>query len=373
MAKTAKKNSSGQTLNLTMRPRTFDDVIGLDKEVAAVKQLLTSDTVPRAFLLAGPFGCGKTTLAHLIAHAVQGPDCPADTRLFIKEVNAASITGIDAMRDLIDASHMRPLAGRYSIVILDEAHKLSKPAQEALLKELESETSPTIWIICTTDKEKLAEGIRAGRCFTLVVKGLDDAGQRQLVQRAAKAAGHEGDVSEFVSALIKARVTSPRKILMAFDAFHAGIPAGEAIGAMHLEALPEYWEICFGVCFGTWNAKYTLPWIDGKQFPAVCDQLRLLDDRLKRRASSDEGRTELDDDDVQGRPDVAQALRAITAATLKGQLARHATRFDRARAQKAAEALHVLAHCLGQNCFGLEYPLVLGALFRVNTIMVAGK
>jgi hypothetical protein len=364
-----KKNASGQTLNLTLRPRTLDDVIGLDAEVAAIRTLITNDTLPRAFLLAGPFGCGKTTLAYLIAREVQGPDLMDEANLFVREVNAASVTGIDAMRDLIDSSRFVPFEGRYSVVIIDEAHKLSKPAQEALLKELESEHSPTIWIICTTDKDKLAEGIRAGRCFTLTVKGLDDQGRAKLIERAASARGWKGNEIEFLTALTKARVTSPRKILMAFDAFHAGVPAVEAIGAMHFEALPEYWEIAFGVVFGTWGSSYTLPWIIAKQFPGVCDQLRLLDDRLKRKASSDEPRTELDDEDVQGRPEVAQALRAITAATLKGQLAKHASRFDQGRASKAAEALTILGSCLGPNSFGLEYALVVGALFRVNQIM----
>jgi hypothetical protein len=369
MAKTAKKNESGQTLNLTLRPRHFTEVLGLDAEVAAIQRLIEGGTVPRAFLLAGPFGCGKTTLAHLIGHAVQGAEALPEDLMWIREINAASITGIDAMRELIDSSRLAPFNARYNVIILDEAHKLSKAAQEALLKELESESSPTIWIICTTDKEKLAEGIRAGRCLTLTVRGLESAGVQALVERAARASGHDGDVSEFVIALNKAKVTSPRKILMAFDAYHAGIPAREAVGGMALETLPEYWEICLGVLFGSWQQKYSLGWIKDKQFPAVCEQLRLLDDRLKKKASTEEGSTELDEEDVQGRPEVAHALRAITAATLKGQLARQATRFDSARAQKAAEALHVLAHCLGQNCFGLEYALVVGALYRVNQIM----
>jgi hypothetical protein len=369
----AKKNTT--TLNISMRPRSLDDVIGLDHEVAAIKSLITAGKLPRAFLLHGPFGCGKTTLAHLIAHAVQGPGHDPDATMFLQEINAASITGIDAMRDLIQASYMRPFDAKYGVIILDEAHKLSKPAQEALLKELEAENSATIWIICTSDKDKLAEGIRAGRCFTLAVHGLDEQARAKLVCKAAEFYAKEnggvwrGDEVDFLTALTKARVTSPRKILMAFEAVRAGIPIGEAIGAMHFEALPEYWEICMGAVFGDWAKPYSLPWIKDRTFPAVCDQLRLLEDRLKRKATSDEPRAELDDDDVQGRPEVAQALRAITAATLKGQLARAPGRFDQGRAVKAAEALQVLATCLGPGSFGLEYSLVVGALFRVNQTM----
>lgn len=354
------------TLNISMRPRSLDDVIGLDREVAAIKSLIGSGKLPRAFLLHGEFGCGKTTLAHLIARAVQGPDLDPAARMFLQEINAASVTGIDAMRDLIQASYMPPFDGKYGVVIIDEAHKLSKPAQEALLKELESENSATIWIICTTDKDKLAEGIRAGRCFTLAVHGLDEQARAKLIERAATTLGWVGNEVEFLTALTKACVTSPRKILMAFEAFHAGIPVGEAIGAMHIEALPEYWEICMGVVFGDWSRKYRLAWIKDREFPAVCDQLRLLEDRLKRKASSDEPRTELDEEDIQGRPEVAVALRAITAATLKGQLARAAGRFDAQRAANAARGLKILSE---PTCFGLEFSLVVGALFRVHRVM----
>lgn len=362
----AKAKKPTTTLNISMRPRSLDDVIGLDKEVAAIKSLITAGKLPRAFLLHGPFGCGKTTLAHLIARAVQGPDHDPNATMFLQEINAASITGIEAMRDLIQASYMRPFDAKYGVIILDEAHKLSKPAQEALLKELESENSATIWIICTSDKDKLAEGIRAGRCFTLAVHGLDEQARAKLIERAAHALGWVGNEVEFLLALTKARVTSPRKILMAFEAFHAGIPAGEAIGAMHFEALPEYWEICMGVVFGDWAKPYSLAWIKDRTFPAVCDQLRLLEDRLKRKATSDEPRAELDEDDVQGRPEVAAALRAITAATLKGQLARAPGRFDPAKAAQAADALAILGSCIGPGSFGLEYSLVVGALFRVH-------
>lgn len=366
MAQPKPKRSSGKTLNLTLRPRTFEDVIGLEKEVAAIRRVIEGGSLPRAFLLAGPFGCGKTTLAHLIARAVQGPGHDPDATMYLQEINAANLTGVDAMRDLIQGSNMPPFDAKYGVIILDEAHKLSKPAQEALLKEFESESSPTIWIICTSDKDKLAEGLRAGRCFTIVVRGLDEQARAKLIEKAATAVGWVGDEVEFLTALTKARVTSPRKILMAFEAFRAGMPAGEAIGTMHFEALPEYWEICMGVVFGDWAKPYSLAWIKDRTFPAVCDQLRLLEDRLKRKATSEEPRTELDDDDVQGRPEVAAALRAITAATLKGQLARAPGRFDLGRAVKAAEALKILGE---PSAFGLEYSLVVGALFRVNQTM----
>lgn len=366
-----KKSTRHTTLNLTLRPTRFRDVIGLRSEVAAIEALIKTERLPRAFLLSGPFGCGKTTLAYLIAEAVQGPG-EHETKMFLREINAASVTGIDDMRDLIKSARMAPLSGRYNVIILDEAHKLSKPAQEALLKAFEDETAPTIWIICTSDREKIVEGLRAGRAFNLRVRGLDDVERGQLVARAAEAVGYTGDTSEFLGALARGDVRSPRKILMSFDAFVAGLSVEEAVGSMFVEALPEYWEIVMGVCYGSWSKPFTLSWVKGKEFPPVCEQLRLLEDRLKRKATTEAApATPVEDDDVQGRPEVAQALRAITAATLKGQLVRQPARFNAGRAARAAEALDVLSH--GMLPFGLEYALVIGLLYRVHTIMQEKK
>jgi hypothetical protein len=216
-----------------------------------------------------------------------------------------------------------------------------------------------------------------------------DATQRHtLIARAAEAIGHTGDYSDFEQAITRAKAVSPRKILMAFEAYHAGIPAGQAVGALCFEALPEYWEICMGVVFGQWGKGYTLPWIRGKdgqprQFPAVCEQLKALDDKLKKKpkeeaapaAAADpavDAEPELDDNDVEGRPDVAAALRAITAATLKGQIIRETKKFNAGKAAKAADALFILAHCLGPNAFGLEFSAIMGGLFRVNAKMQGG-
>ncbi len=348
-----------QSSNIALRPRTFDEVIGLAQPIEALNNLFASGKIPRAFLLHGPFGCGKTTLAYLIAKQVSGAP---EGSMNVQEVNAASVTGIDDMRALIDRSYQTPFEGDCNVIILDEAHKLSKPAQEALLKVLEEPSSPTIWIICTTEKDKLVEGIRAGRCFTIGVHGMGLLERQKLVERAALAAAKSGDHTEFLRAIDRAHVVSPRKILMAFDAYAAGMSIAEAVGGQQFIDMPEYWEICLGVVFGTWDKEYTLPWIEGRKFKGVGDQLRLLDERLKKRAVAET--SPVDEDDVQGRPEVAQALRSITAATLKNQVIK-ANR----NSAKAAEALIIIGNCAGLNSYGMEYSLVVGALFRVNQTM----
>lgn len=381
-------NNSGETLNISMRPKDFTEVIGLENEINAINKIIDSQKLPRAFSLFGPFGCGKTTLAQLIAKAVQGFEF-ADIQPQVQVVNAANVTGIDAMRKLIQDSGNYPMAGKYGIIILDEAHKLSKPAQEALLVEFESRTSPTIWIICTTEPDKLIDGLKAGRCFPLAVRGMDEAQRRTLVERAAAERGFTGDLEEFLGAIAKAKVVSPRKILMAFEAFNVGIPAAQAIGGMTFEQLPEYFEIAMGVVFGLWEKPYSLPWIKGKdgqprKFDPVGEQLKALDDKLKKKPKAENAVVETvadetgaaaeqpdaEEDDSQGKPEVAAALRAITCGILKGQIIKaDCSKLNLAKAQKAADSLFIMAHCIGPNGFGLELSTVVGGLFRVNAKM----
>ena len=361
------------TLSLTMRPKEFADIIGLEVPVTTLKNKLATGAVPRAFLLKGKFGCGKTTLAHIIAREIQGWEFTG--KPCIQELNAADVTGIDGMRELTRTSNSYPQQGKYNVNILDEAHKLSKPAQELLLKEFEAPESPTVWIVCTTEPEKLNEGLR-DRCFALVVEGMNEPQRRQLIERAAAQLGHEGGIEEFLAAVTKGKIDSPRKLLQAFETFHAGTPAGMAVSSVQFESLPEHHEIAMGTLFGQWDKPFSL--FGGKQFPGVCEQLWLLDERLKKKAaaaaaeSSDADDAVVDTDDLEGRPAVASALRAITSAMLKNQISRESKKFKFANATKAANCLQIMANCLPANTFGLEFPLVVGALYRVNQIM-SGK
>jgi DNA polymerase III delta prime subunit len=377
----APETRAGETLNITMRPREFEEVIGLENEVAVIKNVIDSGNIPRAFVLKGPFGCGKTTLALIIAKYVQGWDFTGSP--VIEEVNSANVTGIDAMRALIRDSGNYPMVGKYRIIILDEAHKLSKAAQESLLVEFERKGNcPTIWIVCTTDPEKLIEGIRAGRCFTISLKGMDDAARAELVKRAAEKVAHEGSLDEFLAALKKSKIVSPRKILMAFQQYHSGMSVADALASMHAEFVPEYFEVVMGVVFGQWDKPFILPWITEngkpKQFKPVADQLSALDAASKKKPKKEETSVGAEDgsdvdnveeDDVQGRPEIARALRNMVAASLKNQVYKGG-----AKANKATTALFKLAHCTSPNAFdaGMEFAATVGGLFSVNQVM-AGK
>lgn len=111
---------SGSTLSVTMRPREFSEVIGLETQVATLKTKLATGDVPRAFLLKGLFGCGKTTLAYIISREIQGWEFTG--RPSVQEINAADIRGIDAMRELIQQSGSYPMVGKYNVIKIGRAH-----------------------------------------------------------------------------------------------------------------------------------------------------------------------------------------------------------------------------------------------------------
>jgi hypothetical protein len=199
----------------------------------------------------------------------------------------------------------------------------------------------------------------------------------ELVQRAAAELKHTDDYSDFVKALDKAKIVSPRKILMAFELYHNGLTPQQAIGAMSYEIMPEYFELSMGVVWGQWEKSYTLPWMkekDGsaKQFKPVGEQLKALEEHLKGKpkaavasepAADDAEPDAVDEEDLQGKPDVARALRAIVAASLKNQVYKGG-----AKAVKASEAMHILAHCCSPSASdtGMEWAATVAGLFRTN-------
>jgi len=150
------------TLITKYRPKKFDDVIGQGSQVASLKKAIEKGT-SQTILLTGPTGVGKTTLAR-IAASVAG--CKAGD---IMEVDAATHTGIDDMRDIAEGMSFAPLVGKAKAIILDEAHALSKPAVTSLLKALEEPPDWGWWFMCTTEPTKIPVAIRR-RCLHLTLK-----------------------------------------------------------------------------------------------------------------------------------------------------------------------------------------------------------
>ena len=152
------------------RPSTFDDMIGQEALVRTLNNAIESGRIAQAYMLTGVRGIGKTTTARIIAKALNhtnGPttdlsgDCEHcdaianDCHVDVVEMDAASHTGIDDIRELIDSVKYRPVHARYKIFILDEVHMLSKNAWNALLKTLEEPPEHVKFIFATTEIRKV--------------------------------------------------------------------------------------------------------------------------------------------------------------------------------------------------------------------------
>ncbi len=160
-----------QALYRKYRPKGWDEVIGQGHVVQTLKNAIASDRVGHAYLFAGPRGTGKTTLARLLAKAVNclEPDlrkrpcnecanCKAvnENRFMdLIEIDAASNTGVEDIRDLRDKINFAPSQGKYKVYIIDEVHMLSTQAFNALLKTLEEPPPHAIFILATTEIHKI--------------------------------------------------------------------------------------------------------------------------------------------------------------------------------------------------------------------------
>ncbi|MEA4811235.1 MAG: DNA polymerase III subunit gamma/tau [Anaerolineaceae bacterium] len=160
-----------QALYRTWRPALWEEVVGQDHIVTTLKNAIASDKVGHAYLFAGPRGTGKTTSARLLAKAVNCLDenpakrpcnrcenCLAVNEgrfLDLIEIDAASNTSVDDIRDLRDKINFSPSQGRFKVYIIDEVHMLSSSAFNALLKTLEEPPAHVIFILATTEIHKI--------------------------------------------------------------------------------------------------------------------------------------------------------------------------------------------------------------------------
>ena len=138
------------------RPRTLDEVVGQEQVTTPIKNSLKEGRVSHAYLFVGPRGCGKTSVARILAHEVNNfPYELEDDYVDIIEIDGASNRGIDNIRELREKVAIAPTLGKYKIYIIDEVHMLTKEAFNALLKTLEEPPEHVIFIMATTDVYKV--------------------------------------------------------------------------------------------------------------------------------------------------------------------------------------------------------------------------
>jgi DNA polymerase-3 subunit gamma/tau len=150
----------GKVLYRKYRSRSFEDVIGQEHITQTLKRALAGGRVAHAYLFTGPRGVGKTSVARLLAHAVNDLPYEEDaTVLDIIEIDAASNRRIDEIRDLREKVHIAPVSAKYKVYIIDEVHMLTNEAFNALLKTLEEPPAHVIFILATTEAHKVPDTI----------------------------------------------------------------------------------------------------------------------------------------------------------------------------------------------------------------------
>lgn len=166
------------------RPREFSDVLGQEHIVDVLSGAIKQGNIAHAYLFSGSRGIGKTSIARILAREIKTSSND------IYEIDAASNRGIDDIRELREAVNVLPFESSYKVYIIDEAHMLTKEAFNALLKTLEEPPAHVIFILATTEIEKLPETI-ISRCQTFTFKKPSQKILKESITKTAKAEGFE--------------------------------------------------------------------------------------------------------------------------------------------------------------------------------------
>jgi DNA polymerase-3 subunit gamma/tau len=243
-------NQSHAALARKYRPKLFSELIGQDAMVQTLRNAFASGRIAQAYMLTGVRGVGKTTTARLIARALnyslpgaggaptldmveEGEHCRAileSRHLDVVEMDAASHTGIDDIRDLIDSAHYKPNTARYKVYIIDEVHMLSKQAFNGLLKTLEEPPEHVKFIFATTEARKVPVTVLS-RCQRFDLKRIE---VEQLAQHLAGIVAQENAAADTAALMLIARAAegSVRDALSILDraiAFGSGKVETEAV------------------------------------------------------------------------------------------------------------------------------------------------
>ena len=156
-----------QTLYLKYRPQKISE-LDLVSVREMLEKVLNGKSLPHAWLFSGPRGTGKTSAARILAKVINDDDLILDSPDLI-EIDAASNRGIDEIRELRDKIKLAPMRAKFKVYIVDEVHMLTMEAANALLKTLEEPPAHAIFVLCTTDPEKLPETV-VSRCTRIQFK-----------------------------------------------------------------------------------------------------------------------------------------------------------------------------------------------------------
>ncbi|HEY1866037.1 MAG TPA: DNA polymerase III subunit gamma/tau [Candidatus Acidoferrales bacterium] len=248
---------SYQVIARKWRPQTFADVVGQQHVTRTIENAIRTGRVAHAYIFSGARGVGKTTTARILAKAlncVRGPaaepcnecdscrEIAAGGSLDVLEIDAASNRGIDQVRELREMVRYAPAGGRYKVVILDEAHMLTAEASNALLKTLEEPPEKVVFIMATTEPDKLEETIRSrsqhfhfrALSFAEITQALGEIATKEGLEveegaLAVMARAADGSLRDAMSLLEQARAYCGTAIAESQVRAFLGIVAGEVL------------------------------------------------------------------------------------------------------------------------------------------------
>ncbi len=273
-----------QSLYRRFRPGTFGEVLGQEHVTTALKNAVSSGRVGHAYLFSGPRGTGKTSTARILAKALNCENLHPDgepcgvcdsciavangSSLDVHELDAASNNGVDAMRDLVSRAALST-PGRWKVYIIDEVHMLSPGASNALLKTLEEPPAHVVFVLATTDPQKVLPTI-ISRTQHFALRLIDQSHLESLVEKVNQDAGLDVSAEQVRAAIMSGR-GSARDTLSALDRLAV---LGEVVDVSDLsDTVAELADALFGSDSREALAKVAAIASSGRDLRVVASQL----------------------------------------------------------------------------------------------------
>ena len=240
---------SYQVLARKWRPRTFAELTGQAHVVTALSNALSRGQLHHAYLLTGTRGVGKTTIARILAKSLNCltngvtatpcgtcaacADIDAGRFVDLLEIDAASNTGIDNMREILDNARYAPTVGRYKVYLIDEVHMLSKSAFNSMLKTLEEPPEHVKFVLATTDPQKVPVTVLS-RCLQFALKPLspEEIGARLSYILREEGVAHDEDAVALIARAASGSLRDGLSLLDQAIAFGAGEVRSDPVRAM---------------------------------------------------------------------------------------------------------------------------------------------